>query len=77
MQFTLTTFYLSVDDKLGSWHIFFHAVYCVLIGRLELELSSMEGMFITGTQFWLIFIMIFYDDAAGGKKKALWQVVNT
>lgn len=52
-------------------------MYCVLIGQLELELSSIEGMFITGTQFWLIFIMIFYDDAAGGKKKALWQVVNT
>ena len=24
----------------------------------------------TGTQFWLIFIMIFYDDAAGEKRSA-------
>ena len=32
--------------------------------QLGLELSSKEGMFMTVTQFWLIFIMIFYDDGA-------------
>lgn len=68
MQFTLTAFYLSVDDKPSSWQIFSPVMHCMLIDWRGLKLCSKESVFITGTPFWLIFIMIFYDDAAGEKR---------
>lgn len=43
-------------------------MHCRLIDWLGLKLFSKESMFITGTQFWLTFIMIFDDDAAGEKR---------
>lgn len=40
----------------------------MLIACLGLKLCSKASVFITGTPFWLIFIMTFYDDAAGEKR---------
>lgn len=39
----------------------------MLIDWRGLKLCSKASVFITGTPFWLIFIMIFYDDVAGKK----------